>query len=87
MSDQSDGANVVKTLAEWRNERGMTQVELAVKAGVSVSTVVNTEARRQDVTISTARKLADALGVSLDAIAWPDDESLRTRRPKGPAVA
>ena len=96
MSDQSDKSdvndgrdtpNVVKTVAEWRSVRGMTQVELAVKAGVSVSTVVNTEARRQDVTISTARKLADALGVSLDAIAWPDDESLRTRRPKGSAVA
>ncbi len=90
MSDQSntsDGPSAAKTLAEWRSVRGITQVELAVKAGVSVSTVVNTEARRQDVTISTARKLAEALGVSLDAIAWPDDESLRTRRPKGSAVA
>lgn len=82
-----DNPKVIRTLAEWRSARGMTQVDLAVKAGVSVSTVVNTEAQRQDVTISTARKLAQALGVSLDAIAWPDDASLRAKRPKGAAVA
>lgn len=85
-TDMSD-EKFVRALAEWRGVRSMTQMDLAVKAGVSLSTVVNTEACRQDVSISTARKLAEALGVSLDAIAWPDDEALRARRPKGSAVA
>lgn len=69
-----------KTLAEWRAQRRITQVELAVAAGVSVSTIVNVETSRQDVTISTARKIAHALGISLDDIAWPDEGSLQKKR-------
>jgi transcriptional regulator with XRE-family HTH domain len=49
---------------EWRESHGLTQRELAAEAGVGEVTVARIEA---DVSVSppTARKVADALGVSV----------------------
>lgn len=61
-----------KTLAEWREARvGMTQFKLAVKSGVSLSVVTGVEKRNSSPRVDTAIKLAEALGVGVDDIAWP----------------
>ena len=50
-------------LKEIRERKFITQRELAAKAGVGLSTIVRLELSRQKPRISTARKLAVALGV------------------------
>ena len=65
----------------------MTQMDLAVKSGVSISTIVNIENNRQIPSVHLARKIADALGVSVYDIAWPTEDQLVSRRPKGETVA
>jgi len=54
----------------WRKERGMTQDQLAKKAGVSRVTVVRVEALESEdvnsVTLDTVNKLAKALGQAAD---------------------
>jgi len=54
----------------WRKERGMTQDQLAKKAGVSRVTVVRVEALESEdvnsVTLDTVNKLAKALGQDAD---------------------
>jgi transcriptional regulator with XRE-family HTH domain len=49
---------------EWRESRGLTQRELAAKAGVGEVTVARIETGAS-VTTSTARKIAEALGVAV----------------------
>lgn len=46
-----------------REQRGMTQEQLAEKAGVSRTYLARLETARQDPTLSTLEKLAKALGV------------------------
>jgi transcriptional regulator with XRE-family HTH domain len=54
-------------LRELRTAAGLTQQELAVKAGLSVSAVVQLEAGRvPDPRVSTMKALAKALGCSVD---------------------
>jgi transcriptional regulator with XRE-family HTH domain len=71
-----------KTIRQLRGARGLTQFELAAKAGVSLSSVVNIEAGRQEPRVSLAEKIAGALGVSVGDIAWPTAEELTRKRPK-----
>lgn len=59
-----------KTVKQLREERGWKQIDLAYHAGVSLSTVSNIEAGQQDPRITVARKIAETLGVSVDAIEW-----------------
>ena len=49
---------------EWRESRGLTQRELAAKAGVGEVTVARIETGAS-VTPPTARKIAEALGVAV----------------------
>lgn len=53
-------------LRVYRDLRGLTQAELAARAGVSRVTVAEIETGRKQGSIATLRKLADALGVTLD---------------------
>lgn len=53
-------------LRVYRELRGMTQVVLAEKAGVSRVTVAEIETGRKQGSVTTLRALADALGVSID---------------------
>ncbi len=46
-----------------RDRRGLTQEQLAEKAGVSRTYLARLETGRQDPTLSTLEKLAKALGV------------------------
>jgi len=71
-----------KTVRELREAHGLTQFDLAVKSGVSLSSVVNIEAGRQEPRVSLAEKIAGALGISVADIAWPSAEELTRKRPK-----
>jgi transcriptional regulator with XRE-family HTH domain len=61
-----------RTLAEWRRAKDMTQMELAVAAGLTLGTIQNLEGARQLPGMSTARRIAGALGVGVDQINWPE---------------
>ncbi len=79
-----------KTLAEWRKEKGFTQMSLAVAINSTVGTIAAVEQERQEPNLGTARKIAAALGVSLDQIAWPDVRpypSAKRRSPKNDPCA
>jgi transcriptional regulator with XRE-family HTH domain len=66
-----------KTLAQWREARGLTQFQLAARSGASLSTVTGVEASRSEPRVSTAIKLAAVLGVHVEEIAWPALGELR----------
>lgn len=53
---------------EARRQQGLTQVEVAEKAGIYPNTYSLIEQGRQKPTFATVKKLAKALGVSLDDI-------------------
>ena len=56
-------------IREIREDRGMTQVELAEKSGVSRTTIYGLETGAEKITTTkTLNKLAHALGVSIDEI-------------------
>lgn len=69
---------------QLREARNLTQVELAVREDLSVSTVSRFEAGRlSSPSLRTRRKLAHAYGVSIDQI----DAYLGISVPPKPAVA
>ena len=54
---------VAMRLKEWRERRGMTEKQLATKAGISRGYLARLETARQDPKLSTLEKLAKALKV------------------------
>lgn len=56
-------------LRVYRELRGLTQAVLASNAGVSRVTVAEIETGRKQGSVSTLRRLADALNVTLDDLA------------------
>jgi transcriptional regulator with XRE-family HTH domain len=54
----------ITRLREWREARGQTQAELSQRSGVSEHTISGVE-RGASLRVSTAKKLADALGISV----------------------
>lgn len=71
-----------RSLADWRRERELTQMQLAVKTGLTLGTIQSIESARRGVTLHTAKRIADALGVAITDIAWPTEEEVRAKRPK-----
>lgn len=69
-----------KTVKQLREERGWKQIDLAYHAGISLSSVSNIEAGQQDPRVSIARKIANTLGVSVDAIEWVQAAERRPRK-------
>ncbi len=55
--------NIRNTLHRWRFARGMTQQELANRAGVTRHTIMNIEHGRTQPSLLLAYRLADILGV------------------------
>jgi DNA-binding XRE family transcriptional regulator len=55
----------LKNLADIRAREGLTQTELADKAGCGPHTIFRIENKRDAVKLSTARKIARALRVDL----------------------
>lgn len=69
-----------KTLKEWRKARdNMTQFQLAAKADVSLSTITNIEQNRQEPSVTIAQRIAGALGLTVEQVAWPTADNLRPR--------
>ncbi|WP_020603043.1 helix-turn-helix domain-containing protein [Spirosoma spitsbergense] len=59
---------VGQRIREARKAKGLTQKELADKISLSVGTVNQYEVGKQNLTIETIQKVANALGVSFDII-------------------
>lgn len=62
-------------IRELREDAGLTQRELAAKAGVGYATVWSIEEHRRVPSFKTICKLAAALGVTVDTIkskVWPE---------------
>lgn len=64
-------------LATIRKEKGLTQEQLANKVGVKNTSICNYETGTREPNLSTAAKLASALGVTVDELLKddPDDKS------------
>ena len=68
------GYSLPERLKYFRQERrGFSQAELAVKSGVSQSTIAQIEKGRKDPSISTLRKIAEALDVHMAVLFASDD--------------
>lgn len=59
-------------LKQVRQERGLTQAELAEASGVPLGTLRDLEQGKRTPLLSNARKLAMVLKVSLDELAEPE---------------
>jgi putative transcriptional regulator len=60
-----------RPLAAWRKDRGLSQMKLAAAIGVTLATIANIEQGRNEPSLSTAHKIADALDLDLDQVIWP----------------
>jgi ribosome-binding protein aMBF1 (putative translation factor) len=56
------------TFRSLRLRRGLSQADLAKRIGTQQSNIARIEAGREDPTMARARKIADALGVTLDEL-------------------
>lgn len=78
-----------QTLAMMREKAGLTQVQLAARAGVPIDTLRRWEQGRNLPRIDDAYKLAKALGVTIDKIVIAADmeplDEPPARRPPKPA--
>src|SRR5574337_333901 len=75
-------------LRYWREQRGMTQWDLAEASGVGYASIARIETGRQDPTVGLLRKLAEALQIHItdffreEGKRWPTSGvSTGTRRP------
>ncbi len=67
----------MRTIKEIRKQMGMKQLELARIIGVTPVTVYNWERGKYEPSAEYLRKVARALGVSMDDIALLSDEKNR----------
>ncbi|MFO7906190.1 MAG: helix-turn-helix transcriptional regulator [Pirellulaceae bacterium] len=65
----------VKRLREARESRGLSQSELAERAGLQPSAVSHFETGRRSPSFHNLRKLSDALGVTIDYLLGRVDQS------------
>ena len=74
--------NLGKRLKQYRELAGLSQNELSKRADVPRPTISNVESGEQTgLTLENARKLARALGVTIDLLAGPgEDEEEGSRR-------
>ncbi len=61
-----DGGNPIRV---WREYRGLNQVQLAAKVGISASYLLQLESGKRDGTVEILSTLAAELGVALDDLA------------------
>jgi transcriptional regulator with XRE-family HTH domain len=59
-----------RNLANFRKEKGLTQEDLVKKSGVAISQIRRYEADKSSPTLDVVTRLAMALGVSLDELAF-----------------
>ncbi len=70
-------------LRRLRENRGLSQAQLAEKAGVPIDSVQNWEQGRTRPRLEALGKLAGALGASVDALVTPGPEEKDEPRPRG----
>jgi transcriptional regulator with XRE-family HTH domain len=63
----------MKTIRQLREDRGWTQVDLAVKIDVAPSTIYNWERGKFEPRVSQLRDLAEVFGVRMDEIELLDE--------------
>jgi phage repressor protein C with HTH and peptisase S24 domain/DNA-binding Xre family transcriptional regulator len=57
--------DLILKLKAAREEKGLTQIELAEKSGVSIQSIKRYETKCENLTVGTLRKIADALNVDI----------------------
>jgi transcriptional regulator with XRE-family HTH domain len=71
-------ASAIKTLGqlirELREQRGLTQEELATKIGISRPTLGAIEKNRNDIGVSELKKLSETLNVSVESLLNPEKQ-------------
>ena len=77
----------MKTIRQLREERGWTQLQLAIKLGVTPVTIYNWERGRAEPKVSQFRALSKEFGVSMDDIAVTDRVQSSTQLAGSPAPA
>ena len=65
---QASGINFGQKVKQLRKERGMTQKELALTVGSSVSSVSNWENGRNGASPAQLKRIADFLGITVDQL-------------------
>jgi transcriptional regulator with XRE-family HTH domain len=68
-------------IRQIRRAKDLPQQALAARAGVTVATVSRLERGKHDATVTTLRKIAEGLGVTLGALILEEDE-----QPAAPVV-
>jgi DNA-binding XRE family transcriptional regulator len=71
IEERTRGGLPRQPLVAWRKARGLSQMKLAATIGVTLATIANIEQARNEPSLSTAQKIADALDLDLDQIIWP----------------
>ena len=66
---------VGENLLHFRLERGYTQEQLSELVGISTSFYANLERGKKGMSILVLRNLADVLGVSVDSLLYPAQET------------
>jgi transcriptional regulator with XRE-family HTH domain len=61
-----------KPVKVWREHRALTQQALADAAGLPQTTIARLESRRRKGTVEQMRRLAAALGITLDTLCGVD---------------
>lgn len=61
-----------RPLREWLELSGMTQQQLAVAAGLHISSIGGVLSGRQSPNLKTMRAIAKGLGVAYERIIWPE---------------
>ena len=61
-------AEEVKTIVEWRNEKGISREAMAAACGVSVPTIYSWEKNPGRIRIDYCKKIAELLSVDLRQI-------------------
>jgi transcriptional regulator with XRE-family HTH domain len=68
--DKTESQAEKKTLQEWRNQRKLTQQQVAVLANMSVSAIADIESGRKEPGLETIEKLLAILEISFDQVLW-----------------
>ena len=64
----------MKTIRQLREERGWTQLQLAIQLGVTPVTIYNWERGKSEPRVSQFRQLARLFGVSMDDMALEGED-------------
>ena len=64
---------MVNRIKEYRDKKSISQIDLAKKVGIAVSTLCDIENNKQNPSLPIAFKIADALKTTVDKLFREDD--------------